>query len=686
MSPKQVKHRIKALIQAIQEYDRAYYVNHTSLVPDAVYDQIFSELVNLENEYPKYRSPTSPTQRLTVKATAFKTFKHQEPMLSIETVLHVEKDAVEAFKKKTEVELERLGLLPPWEEVNIIPELKFDGLALNLRYEHGELVAAGTRGDGLEGDDVILNAKAIKTIPLRLLTEAPAVLEVRGEVILPHDAFKALNERSVASGGEAYKNPRNAASGLLRQLDPKVTMASKLRFIAYGTGYWSDNEARTQYETLTRLRSMGFDIFYTEDMMPQITPTSSVDALKGFKETIQERRSLLPFDIDGIVYKLNSRKFQEALGVTGRCPNWAIAHKFPAEEAITTVESVSLQVGRLGTITPVANVAPVFVGGVTISNITLHNQDEIDVKDIRIGDSVVVRRAGDVIPEIVGVVLSLRPTGAVPYKIADHINHCPCCGSPIEREEGKAAYRCTGGFSCSAQQAQLIEHYCGKRAMSIDGIGAVTAEKLVESKLATRVDQLYLLTEPLLVEHAKMTWAAAGKTLAEILSKNRPLLQRFLFALGIPSVGEGTSQRLAKHFGSISKLLALSSEELLAELVRIDDIGLKTASSIVQYLDQGGRFIINNILKHVQPIDYVSSGTLRDQAFVITGSFGDVSREVIKQQITSAGGKVTGKVTPKTNYLVVGDNAGSKLKDAQALGTPTITLEELQQLLKKGKV
>lgn len=685
MNAKQAKYRIQELSRLICEYDRAYYINHTSIVSDAVYDALFKELIALEASYPKHKSPTSPTQRLTVKATSFKIFKHQEPMLSIETVLHVEKDAVEVFKKKTETELERLGLLPPWEEVNIIPELKFDGLALNLRYVYGELVGAGTRGDGLEGDDVILNARAIKTIPLRLLTEAPAVLEVRGEVILPHAAFKALNVRSVASGGEPYKNPRNAASGLLRQLDPEVTMNSKLRFIAYGVGYWSDNGAKTQYEVLTRLRGMGFDIFYTEDMMPQITPTSSLDALKGFKEIIQEKRNLLPFDIDGVVYKLNSFKFQEALGITGRCPNWAIAHKFPAEEAITTVESITLQVGRLGTITPVANVKPVFVSGVTISNVTLHNQDEIDMKDIRIGDAVIVRRAGDVIPEIVSIVSGLRSKGSLPYKIAEHITSCPCCGSPIEREEGKAAYRCTGGFSCSAQQAQLIEHYCSKRAMAIDGVGEVTAERLVTSKLAVRVDQLYTLTAPMLVSQVGMTWVSSSKLLESIHAKTTPPLQKFLYGLGIPSVGEGTSQRLAKHFGSIQRLLALSSEELLSELIRIDDIGLKTASSIGQYLDQGGRAIINNLLKYVHPVEYVSSGALRDRTFVITGSFGTNSREVIKQQITSAGGKVSGKVTPKTDYLVVGENAGSKLKDAQALKVTTITLEELQQLLKKGK-
>lgn len=682
MRPKEAKVRAKQLRTLLRYYDHNYYVKNVSLVTDAVYDELITELIEIEKAFPTARSSNSPTQRLTGGiSNEFKEFHHHTPMLSIKTVLNKVTDAVEVFQKEVEKKLIKLDLLPPWQDVVVIPELKYDGLALNLVYENGSLVGAGTRGDGLIGEDVTANARVIPTIPLKLLTEAPARLEVRGEVLMYHDAFNALNAHCMASGIEPYKNPRNAAAGSLRQLDPAVTKKRHLRFVAYGFGENTNIDATTQYEVLQRLSKMGFSVHYSEEELKFLEPTSDIKKLMQFKQTIEANRKSLPFDIDGVVYKVNLLRFQKQLGITGREPNWAIAHKFAAEEAVSTILNISLQVGRLGTITPVANIKPVYVGGVTVSNITLHNQDEIDRKDIRIGDSVVVRRAGDVIPEIYKVLPELRPSVAKPYRIIEHLSNCPVCNAEIEREDGKAAYRCTGSYHCPAQQAKLIEHYASRPAVKIEGLGEMISEALVRTGLATRIDHLYVLTEEQLASELGLGALVASKLYKQIHEeRTQPALSNFIYGLGIPNVGKNTSTNLARQFGTAEALIEMSSEALTDALVSIQDIGLKTASSIVSYLDEGGREIIKNLLKYVKPVQQAPLA-VTGKTFVITGSFGGVKREDLKLRLETAGHRVTGKVTPKVDYLLVGDSAGSKLSDAVKFGVKTISLEELNAVI-----
>lgn len=686
MNIKEAKIRVKRLQQLIRMYDQSYYNENTPIITDAAYDALFQELVALEETHPSLKSTSSPTQRLNITPSSqFMDFKHGVPMLSIKTIMHTTANAVANFKTTSETKLEALGILPPWEEVSIVPELKFDGLAVNLRYVDGELCGAGTRGDGVIGEDVTANVRMIPSVPLKLLTEAPALLEVRGEVLMTHAAFKSLNKRCSSLGKELYKNPRNAAAGSLRQLDPSVTKERGLVFVAYGLGASDGFNCKTQFELLTRLRKMGFDIYYDTHMLAKLRPTPAVASLVDFKRLIEKRREKLPFDIDGIVYKLNNLSFQEALGITGREPNWAIAHKFQAEEATSIIERIVLQVGRLGTITPVAEITPVNVGGVTVSRVTLHNQDEIDRKDIRIGDTVVVRRAGDVIPEIVRSLTELRHGESKPYKIHHHLSKCPCCGSKVVREDGKSAYRCTGSYNCSAQQAKLIEHYASRTAMQIDGLGEVTAEQLVQNAIATRIDQLYHLTVDDLIQGG-VGRATSEKIIHQLYNvRVRPELKDFIYALGIPGVGENTASSLAKYFGSIENLIGTDDAALEQLLISIKDIGIKTASLIMLYLEEGGREIIRNITSIVKPMPMNKGNentTLLGKTFVITGSF-STSREEIKKRITEASGRVSAKVSIGTTYLIAGDAPGTKLQHALKIGTPVISLEEFDRLMEE---
>ena len=686
MNIKEAKIRVKRLQQLIRMYDQSYYNENTPVITDSAYDALFQELVSLEESHPSLKSASSPTQRLSVTpSTQFLDFKHGMPMLSIKTVMHTTTNAVATLKTTSETKLESLGLLPPWEEVSIIPELKFDGLAVNLRYVDGELCGAGTRGDGIIGEDVTANVKVIPSVPLKLLTEAPALLEVRGEVLMTHSAFKSLNKRCSSLGKELYKNPRNAAAGSLRQLDPTVTKERGLLFVAYGIGATDGFVCKTQFELLSRLKKMGFDIYYDVHMLAKLRPTPVVASLVDFKKLIEKRREKLPFDIDGIVYKLNNLGFQQALGVTGREPNWAIAHKFQAEEATSIIERIVLQVGRLGTITPVAEIAPVNVGGVTVSRVTLHNQDEIDRKDIRIGDTVVVRRAGDVIPEIVRTLTELRSGETKPYKINHHLSKCPCCGSKVIREDGKSAYRCTGSYNCPAQQAKLIEHYASRTAMQIDGLGEVTAEQLVQNNIATRIDQLYHLTLDDLIQGG-IGRATSEKIIHQLYNvRVSPELKDFIYALGIPGVGQNTANSLAQHFRSIETLIGTDDAALEQLLISIKDIGIKTASLIMLYLEEGGREIIRNLTTIVKPMPMNKANenmALLGKVFVITGSF-SVSREEIKKRITEASGRVSAKVNVNTTYLIAGDAPGTKLQHALKIGVPVISLAEFDRLMEE---
>lgn len=673
------KLRLIQLRNLIRQYDVAYYINNNPALTDSAYDSLFRELLAIETEYPESITADSPTQRLTVKRVdTFGQMKHLKPMLSIKTVLSDEKEPFERFDKATTTKLAMAGELMPWDVVGYIPEFKFDGLALNLLYKKGVLTQAGTRGDGYIGEDVTANARTIRSIPLRLMNKAPEILEVRGEVMMPLSSFERLNQAMIANGEAPFKNPRNAASGALRQLDPKETAKRQLIFVAYGIGYNSDiSKDGNQYKTLLGLKQMGFDIFYHADFMQaSMRAVKTAKQIYGFYDQVLTCRSKLPFEIDGVVYKVNSFKQQEVLGDKGREPYWSIAHKFPAEEVVTVIEEIVLQVGRLGTITPVAVVKPVYVGGVTVTNVTLHNQDEIDRKDIRIGDSVVIRRAGDVIPEIVTVIESLRPENTKSYRITDYVKVCPVCGSPVEREEGKAAYRCTGSHSCSAQRARLIEHFASRRAMDIEGIGEVLAESLSSKRLVTRIDQLYTLSLDDLVA-AGVGQLDANKIYKQLHeTKVTPSLNRFIYALGIPNTGEGTAKRLADHFGDISSVMKATESDFLS----IKDIGPFTAKSLYDYFQQDGQTIVNNLLLTIKPESITKlSDRLTGLTFVITGSFNGISRLEIKALIEKHGGTNASKINSKVNYLIVGESPGSKLKEAGRYQATCLSLEEFMQ-------
>lgn len=662
-----------AIRRELRQHDYAYYVFDKPEVSDAIYDQLFQELRDLEARYPELISADSPTQRLADLPVLGDSMHHGVPMLSIKTILSTAIDPIRTFKDSVLRRLTEANITVPRNMLEIYPEYKYDGLAVNLRYEHGALVQAGIRGNGSYGEDVTPNARAIKNIPLVLLTECPGVLEVRGEVLMETEVFKKLNQEIEAKGSTGFVNPRNAAAGSLRQLDPKVTADRHLRFIAYGIGHHVDfNLPKTQSELIVKLGKMGFTVNRHQ-------PTSEISCLEDFYNMIRtEGRQHLPFEIDGIVYKVNALAYQAKLGYTGREPNWAIAYKFPAEQQYTVLKDIALQVGRLGTITPVGILEPVFVGGTTVSNVTLNNQDEITRKDVRIGDTVIIQRAGDVIPELVGVVLERRPQDSVPYRIEDHITTCPACGKPIVREADKAAYRCIGGSSCPAQQVQLILHYVSRKGMDIDGIGEVFAEAMIEAGY-TQIEHLYLLTVDDL-ERLGVAPANAAKVLYEIKeTKASPELRNFIFALGIPNVGENTSKNLASYYGTIDAFVNATEQELLA----IDDIGPTTAKSIIQYLSQPGHGSIDAIVPFlkIKPIQ-LKGDRLKGLTFVITGSFSEISREDLKKEIDSLGGKVTGKVTQKVNYLIAGESAGSKLTDAQKFGIQVLSYDQYQALVK----
>ncbi len=674
----ETKLRLVQLRNLIRQYDVAYYINNNPALTDSAYDSLFRELVTIETEHPDCITPDSPTQRLTTKrADAFKQMKHLKPMLSIKTILSDEKAPFERFDKTVTDKLTLAGELLPWNVVDYIPEFKFDGLALNLLYRKGVLVQAGTRGDGYTGEDVTANARTIRSIPLRLLNKAPDTLEVRGEVMMPLSSFDQLNAELLTNQEPLFKNPRNAASGALRQLDPAETAKRKLVFVAYGIGYHSEvNHDNNQYKTLLDLKQMGFDVFYHSDFMrAHMHKVTTPSQIYAFYDRVLSNRSKLPFEIDGVVYKVNSFRQQEVLGIMGREPCWSIAHKFPAEEVTTVIEKIIIQVGRLGTMTPVAVVRPVFVSGVTVTNVTLHNQDEIDRKDIRIGDTVVIRRAGDVIPEIVKVVLELRPEQSVSYRILDHVQTCPSCGSPVEKEEDKAAYRCTSTYACPAQQARLIEHYASRRAMDIEGIGEVSAEVLVTSKLVTRIDALYACDVAAL-QAAGLGEASANKIFQQLhVSKAAPELRKFIYGLGIPSVGEGTAKRIAVRFKTIDNFLATADE---LSLLSIPDIGPYTAKAVMIYLSGEGRSIITNLLQYVKPQSPLNTenGVLKGLYFAITGSFNNVSREEIKKLIEKHGGTVSASVSAKVNCLIVGESPGTKVKEATEIGALCLSLDE----------
>lgn len=679
MASPEVRARATALRQEIERHNRAYYVLDAPTIPDAEYDRLFRELLTLETGHPELATPDSPTRRVGgTPLDAFPKVRHAVPMLSIRTETDTEASGALAFDARVRKELGLAETDPP---VEYAAELKFDGLAINLRYERGVLVQAATRGDGETGEDVTQNIRTVHAIPLRLNTDSPpAVLEVRGEVFMRRDDFERYNATQRGAGRAALVNPRNGAAGSIRQLDPKLAAQRPLSFFAYGLGEvqgWQPVPA-THSATLDALAALGVPV-----CVERITGLGAA-ALVAFHDDVAARRDQLPFDIDGVVYKVNRVELQRELGFVTREPRWAVAHKYPAQEQLTTVLGIEVQVGRTGALTPVARLAPVFVGGVTVTNATLHNQDEIDRKDVRVGDTVIVRRAGDVIPEVVAVVSERRPQPEPPrFDLLQRYPVCPECGSHVVRLEGEAAARCTGGLVCPAQRKQALLHFASRRAMDIEGLGDKLVEQLVDRGLVHTPADVYGLVLDTLAGLARMAEKSAANLLAAVEASKATTLARFIFALGIRNVGETTARDLAKHFGGLDRLVAATEGELLA----VRDVGPIVAQSILQFfaephnLDVVGKLRAAGVRWTESTGMQQSAGILAGKTLVLTGTLPTLTRDAAKEMIEAAGGKVAGSVSKKTDYVVAGLEAGSKLAKAQELGVTVLDEAGLLGLL-----
>ena len=682
--------RLKALREQLHQYAHHYYVLDAPQVPDAEYDRLFRELQALEQAYPEWRSADSPTQRVGgAVLPQFVPVRHAVPMLSIRTETDTLSSGALAFDARVRREL---GLGEDAPPVEYVAELKFDGLAMNVRYEHGVLVQAATRGDGETGEDVTQNIRTIGQIPLRLPAHAPPVLEVRGEVYMRRDDFEALNARQRERGEKSFVNPRNAAAGAVRQLDPAIAAQRPLRFFAYGLGEITPAEQggpsfSTHAELLQTLQDWGFPV------AEQRRLALGADALLAFHQAMGQARAQLPFDIDGVVYKVNRLDLQRQLGFVTREPRWAVAHKYPAQEQITQMLGIDLQVGRTGKLTPVARLAPVFVGGTTVSNATLHNLFELRRKKARVGDSVIVRRAGDVIPEVVGVPLAAAPASGPrvrqPYVPNFRMpRECPVCGSAVVRERGEVNHRCSGGLFCAAQRKQAILHYAQRRAVEVDGLGDKLVDQLVDSGLLRTLPDLYHLQLEQLAALDRMGEKSAQNLLDALQAARRTTLPRFLYGLGIRHVGEATAKDLARHFGSLDAIMQADEEALLA----VNDVGPVLARSIHTFFAQAHNRAVLEQLRRPQPegcgVSWdegapaeQAAQPLRGKTLVLTGTLPTLDREDAKARIEAAGGKVAGSVSKKTDYVVAGAQAGSKLEKAQSLGIALLDERQLLELL-----
>jgi len=674
ITPDSVQARVKELADLLAQHNHNYYVLDAPTVSDAEFDALMRELQQLEAHYPELQTPDSPTQRVGgVALAAFESVRHVVPMLSLGNAF--DNEEVAAFDQRVSQTLRQAGQMPASGRVGYFCELKLDGLALSLRYENGLLVQAATRGDGQSGEDVTSNVRTIRSVPLRLNAGAPAVIEVRGEVFMDHADFEGLNQRQAARGDKVFVNPRNAAAGSLRQLDPKVTATRPLRFFAYGWGEVSEPLLPTHSEMLDWIAALGLPVNQAEHALVQGT-----EGLLQFYQQVGQKRASLAYDIDGVVYKVNSLAAQKTLGFVAKAPRFALAHKFAAEEAQTKLVGIDIQVGRTGAITPVARLAPVFVGGVTVTNATLHNEDEIRRKDVRIGDTVIVRRAGDVIPEVVGPVLDKRAPDAPLFQM---VSHCPVCGSAIERPAGEAIARCTGGLFCGAQRKQSLIHAASRKALDIEGLGDKLVEQLVDRGRVQSLADIFELTEQELAGYERMGQKSAQNLVQAIDVARKPTLDRFIYALGIRHVGETTARDLARHFMSIEALMQADEDALLS----VSDVGPVVAASIAHFFAEAhNREVIEDLLKAgVQPqAPDVPSGAQASMAgltFVLTGTLPTWTREEAAQAIMAAGGKVSGSVSKKTSYVVAGDEAGSKLAKAQSLGVPVLDEPGLRALL-----
>lgn len=666
--------RLQQLRTELLEHNYRYYVLDAPTVSDAEYDNLFRELQQLEADHPEWITPDSPTQRVgAAPVAALGAVRHSIPMLSLGNAFSQED--VQAFDRRVAEGLAASGQLRAGEQAEYLCELKLDGLAISLRYEDGVLVQGATRGDGQAGEDVTANVRAIKAIPLRLRRPVPGVLEVRGEVLMYRADFERLNVSQGEKGQKIFINPRNAAAGSLRQLDSRITASRRLRFLAYG---WGQVDAMPEISThggmLDWLAELGLPVDSHRRRV------RGAQALLDFYTEVNGLRLKLPFDIDGVVYKVNSLAAQRQLGFVSRAPRFAIAHKFPAEEATTELLDIEVQVGRTGAITPVARLRPVFVGGVTVTNATLHNEDEVRRKDVRVGDTVVVRRAGDVIPEVVAPVPEKRPPGTSVFVLPAE---CPVCGSAIERLEGETIARCSGGLVCAAQRKQALAHAVSRRALDIEGLGEKLVNQLIDRGRVHSLADLFTLTVEELAAFERMGERSAQKLIQAIDKARHPPLGRLLFALGIRHVGESTARDLARHFGSIDALMQADEHALMG----VADVGPVVAASVAHFLaEPHNREVIRALLEEhgVQPV--AEAGPIREtpiagRSFVLTGTLPNWTRDEAAQRIVAAGGKVSGSVSRKTGYVVAGDDAGTKLARAQELGVTIIDEAGLRELL-----
>jgi DNA ligase (NAD+) len=667
--------RMAWLSDELNRHIYAYHVQDAPTIPDAEYDRMFRELQQLEAQHPEAVSVDSPTFRVgAAPLPEFKQVAHTVPMLSLNNAFADED--IENFDRRVR---EGLGAV----EADYASELKFDGLAISLRYEDGLFVLAGTRGDGATGEDVTANIRTIRAIPLRLHgSGVPKVLEVRGEVLMYKADFAKLNERQRAAGQKEYANPRNAAAGSLRQLDSRITSARKLSFFAYGIGALEGAAMPASHSALLD--------WYQKLGLPVCAERKVVTGAAGlldFYRDIGRRRAGLPYDIDGVVYKVDRVEDQQQLGFVSRAPRFAIAHKFPAEEALTQVIDIEVQVGRTGAITPVARLASVFVGGVNVTNATLHNESEVRRKDIRIGDTVIVRRAGDVIPEVVGFVPEKRPADAREFVMPAA---CPVCGSPIVRPEDEAVARCSGGWThCSAQKKGGLMHFVSRRAIDVEGLGDQLIEQLVDKGLVHTAADLYTLDHAKLAGLDRMA-AKSAQNVLDALDKSRATtLQRFIYALGIRNVGEGTSKALAAHFGNLPALLHAATWEGGLQLLEVPDVGPVVARSISEFLsDPDNLALVQELSTRLRWKDgqhvMTAGGAQAGKTFVLTGTLPTMSRDEAGALVEAAGGKVSGSVSKKTSYVVAGADAGSKLAKAQELGIPILDEAGLVALLQSA--
>lgn len=665
-----IKTELEQLKAMLRKYEHHYHVLDEPLVPDAEYDRVMNQLKNLEWQYPELITPDSPTQRVGAKPLeGFAQVTHQIPMLSLDNAFSNED--LDGFLRRIE---DRLTL--NIEQLDFCCEPKLDGLAVSILYVDGVLTQAATRGDGFTGEDITANIRTIRNIPLKLNTPTPpAHLEVRGEVFMPQKGFEALNERALEKGEKTFANPRNAAAGSLRQLDPRITYQRPLEFNAYSIGaYESDDELpTTHFARLQWLKELALPI------NGEIVLAKGRKALLAFYRQIQQKRSDLGYDIDGTVLKVNEIALQEQLGFVSRAPRWAIAYKFPAQEEMTILNDVEFQVGRTGAITPVAKLEPIFVAGVTVSNATLHNGDEIERLGIAIGDTVIIRRAGDVIPQVVGVVAERRPENA---KKIHFPTACPVCHSAVVRVEGEAVARCTGGLFCAAQRKEALKHFVSRKAMDIDGVGEKLIEQLMERELIHTPADLFKLDHTTLMRLERMGEKSANNALQSIEKAKNTTLPRFLFALGIRDVGEATAQNLANHFGTLAAIRQADFESLK----QVQDVGDVVANRIVRFWQEPHNVeVVEDLI--AQGVNWqdivqqeIADNPLKDKTVVLTGTLTQLTRDQAKAILQQLGCKVAGSVSAKTDYLIAGEKAGSKLAKAQELGVKILSEQDLVQL------